>query len=124
MDKDLRAFWRRFQGGIEVAVASAAADKLLGIRDGFVRYFHEGLGRPIPVAVVPQQSGDEPLGLPLSDEETIELARSKAAALRESLGQAYHFYAAAEGGLQHARHAAEALKSFPQPACARENRCC
>jgi len=80
-------------------VASSAADKLLGIRDGFVRYFHEGLGRPIPIAVVPQQSGDEPLGLPLTDEETIELARGKAAAVRESLGQAYHFYAAAEGGL-------------------------
>ncbi len=99
MDKDLRAFWRRFQGGIEIAVASSAADKLLGIRDGFVRYFHQGLGRPIPIAVVPQQAGEEPLGLPLSDEETIELARSKAAAVREELGQAYHFYAAAEGGL-------------------------
>jgi non-canonical (house-cleaning) NTP pyrophosphatase len=99
MEKDLRAFWRRFQSGIEVAVASAAPDKLLGIRDGFIRYFHDGLGRPIPVAVVPHQSGDEPMGLPLSDEETIELARGKAAALRTSLGQAYHFYAAAEGGL-------------------------
>lgn len=80
-------------------MASAAADKLLGIRDGFIRYFHDGLGRPIPIAVVPQQSGDDPLGLPLSDEETIELARKKAAELRETLGQAYHFYAAAEGGL-------------------------
>ena len=99
MDKDLRAFWRRFQGGIEIAVASSAADKLLGIRDGFVRYFHDGLGRPIPIAVVPQQSGEEPLGLPLSDEETIEMARQKAAALRSELGQSYHFYAAAEGGL-------------------------
>ena len=99
MERDLRAFWRRFQGGIEVAVASAAADKLLGIRDGFMRYFHDGLGRPIPIAVVPQQTGDEPLGLPLSDEETIELARAKAAELRESLGKTYHFYAAAEGGL-------------------------
>lgn len=99
MEKDLRAFWRRFQGGIEVAVASAAPDKLLGIRDGFVRCFHEGLGRPIPIAVVPQSSGDEPLGLPLSDEETIRLARDKAANLRETLSDAYHFYVAAEGGL-------------------------
>ena len=80
-------------------MASSAADKLLGIRDGFVRYFHDGLGRPIPIAVVPQQSGEEPLGLPLSDEETIEMARQKAAALRSELGQSYHFYAAAEGGL-------------------------
>lgn len=80
-------------------MASAAADKLLGVRDGFVRYFHEGLGRPIPIAVVPQQSGEDPLGLPLSDEETIALARQKAAALREELGQTYHFYTASEGGL-------------------------
>ena len=80
-------------------MASSAADKLLGIRDGFVRYFHEGLGRPIPIAVVPQADGDDALGLPLSDEETIELARSKAIALREELGQTYHFYAASEGGL-------------------------
>jgi len=80
-------------------VASSAADKLLGIRDGFMRYFHEGLGRPIPIAVVPHQGGDEALGLPLSDEETIDLARRQAVALREELGQTYHFYAGSEGGL-------------------------
>ncbi len=99
MARDLRAFWRRFQGGVEVAVASSAADKLLGIRDGFIRYFHDGLGRPIPIAVVPQSSGDDPLGLPLSDEATIALARRKASTMRESLGSDYHFYAASEGGL-------------------------
>ena len=99
MERDLRAFWRRFQDGIEVAVASAAADKLLGVRDGFVRYFHQGLGRQLPIAVVPQQIGEPMLGLPLSDEETIELARAKAAELRETFGAAYHFYVAAEGGL-------------------------
>lgn len=99
MAKDLRAFWRRFHSGIEVAVASSAADKLIGVRDGFVRYFHHGLGRPIPIAVVPQPSGDDPWGLPLSDEDTIELARRKASEIRERLGSAYHFYAAPEGGL-------------------------
>lgn len=82
-----------------MAVASSAADKLIGVRDGFIRYFHHGLGRPIPIAVVPQPSGDGPLGLPLSDEATIELARQKASAIRERLGSAYHFYAATEGGL-------------------------
>lgn len=97
--RDLRAFWRRFQDGIEVAVASSAADKLLGIRDGFIRYFHEGLGRPIPIAVVAQESGEDASGLPLTHEETIALARAKAVGLRERLGDAYHFYAASEGGL-------------------------
>ena len=99
MERDLRAFWRRFQDGIEIAVASSAADKLLGVRDGFVRYFHQGLGRQLPIAVVPQQIGEPMLGLPLSDEETIELARDRAAELRETFGAAYHFYVAAEGGL-------------------------
>ena len=35
----------------------------------------------------------------MSDEETIKLARSKVVQLREELGNSYHFYAAAEGGL-------------------------
>ena len=39
---------------IGVAVGSDLPDKLLGVRDGFVRYFHHGLQRPVPVAVVPQ----------------------------------------------------------------------
>ncbi len=99
MERDLRAFWNRFQAGIEVAVASAAPDKLLGVRDGFLRYFHQGLGRPIPVAVVQQQVEEGGLGLPLSDEATIELARGRAAELRARLGDTYHFYVGAEGGL-------------------------
>lgn len=49
--------------------------------------------------MVPQQLGEPKVGLTLSDEETIELARAKAARLRESFGAAYHFYVATEGGL-------------------------
>jgi non-canonical (house-cleaning) NTP pyrophosphatase len=99
MQRDLRAFWSRFQAGIEVAVASSAPDKLLGVRDGFLRCFHDGLGRPIPIAVVPHQDGNERLGLPMSDEETIRLARRRATELREELGATYHFYVGSEGGL-------------------------
>jgi non-canonical (house-cleaning) NTP pyrophosphatase len=99
MQRDLRAFWSRFQAGIEVAVASSAPDKLLGVRDGFLRCFHDGLGRPIPIAVVPHQDGNERLGLPMSDEETIQLARRRATELREELGATYHFYVGCEGGL-------------------------
>lgn len=80
-------------------MASSAADKLLGVRDGFIRYFHRGLGRPLPIAVVPQQIGEPRIGLPLSDEETIALARRRAIGLREAFGGAYHFYVGAEGGL-------------------------
>ncbi|MEE8277946.1 MAG: DUF84 family protein [Thermoanaerobaculia bacterium] len=99
MDEDLRAFLSRFQTGIEVAVARPAPDKLLGIRDGFMRYFRQGLGRAVPVVVVPHDAAESRVGLPLSDEETVCLARHQALELRQRLGKAYHFYASAEGGL-------------------------
>ena len=54
MSIDLKYFWQRLQTGIEVAVAGHAADKLLGVRDGFLRFFHDGLDRTVSVAVVPQ----------------------------------------------------------------------
>jgi non-canonical (house-cleaning) NTP pyrophosphatase len=96
---DLTEFWRRFSTGVEVAVVGSQPDKLLGVRDGFRRYLHQGLHRPLPVAVVPHAEADEPNALELSDEATVEMARQKAARLGEQLGSAYHFYAAAEGGL-------------------------
>ncbi len=99
MVRDPRAFWSRFQTGIEVAVARPAADKLFGIRDGFRRYFQDTLGRSVPVVVVPHEEAAERTRLPLSDEETIQLARRQAMELRQSLGDTYHFYAGAEGGL-------------------------
>ena len=84
---------------MEVAVASTVPEKLLGVRDGFHRYFRQGMGRNLPIAVVPQKVGEDRLGLTLTDEETILLARSRAAQLREQLGKTYHFYVGAEGGL-------------------------
>lgn len=80
-------------------MASATPDRLLGVRDGFVRYFHQVLQRPISVAVVPQTVEERPAGLPLSDEETIALARRHACDLKERLGGAYQFYVASEGGV-------------------------
>lgn len=99
MQPDLKAFWERFPSGIEVAVASAASDKLLGIREGFLRYFHHGVGRPVPVAVVPHRETEELSGLCFSDEDTVEMARGRALKLREELGDTYHFYVGSEGGL-------------------------
>ena len=99
MRSDLKAFWRRFQDGVEVAVGSNAPDKLLGVRDGFLRYFYEGLDQPVPVAVVPQTLTEDRGGLCLSDEETVGLARSRARELHDALQDAYDFYAASEGGL-------------------------
>jgi non-canonical (house-cleaning) NTP pyrophosphatase len=95
----LTEFWNRFPTGVEVAVAGVHPDKLLGVRDAFRRYLYEGLDHPLPVAVVPQAEDDEPSGLELTDEATVEQARGKALRLEERLGTTYHFYVAAEGGL-------------------------
>lgn len=97
---DLRDFWHRLQTGVSVAVAAPTPEKLLGVRDGVLRYFREHLGRPISAAVVPQPDADDhAAGLPLSDEEAFELASRRAGALAERLGDAYHFYVASEGTL-------------------------
>jgi non-canonical (house-cleaning) NTP pyrophosphatase len=99
MAADLRAFWDTFQSGIEIAVGSSASHKLLGVRDGFLRYFHEGVHRPIPVVIVPHGEVEAQGCLPVSDEEAIAAARGEAQALEGQLGGTYHFYAASEGGL-------------------------
>ncbi len=83
MERDLRDFWQRFQTGIRIAVGSDLPDKLLGVRDGFVRYFHHGLHRPVPVSVLPQPVDDDETLPPLSDAEILELARRRAAWLEE-----------------------------------------
>lgn len=99
MPADLRAFWDRFQKGIEIAVGSSASHKLLGVRDGFLRYFHDGLHRFAPVVIVPHGEVEVPSCLPVSDEEAIAAARKEAHELERQLGDAYHFYVASEGGL-------------------------
>ncbi|QQR72721.1 MAG: DUF84 family protein [Holophagales bacterium] len=101
MASDLREFWHRFQTGVEVAVAGTSPDVLLGVREGLLRFFHDGLDRPVPVAVVPQEGGSsEPAhGLALSDEEIVAAARSQSAALRDRLLGSYHLYIGTAGGL-------------------------
>jgi len=99
MAADLRAFWERFQTGIEIAVGSSSSHKLLGVRDGFLRYFHEGLHRSIPVVIVPHAEVEVQPCLPITDEEAISAARRETAEMQSALGDAYHFYVASEGGL-------------------------
>lgn len=99
MTTDLRDFWQRLQTGVAVAVATSTPEKLLGVRDGFLRYFREGLGRSLSVAVVPQHEDAAPHGLPASDQEAMALAGRDAERLARRLGSAYHFYVASEGGL-------------------------
>lgn len=99
MTSHLKDFWQRLQTGVEVAVAGNTPDKLLGVRDGFVRFFEEGLARRVSVAVVPQPLEEPPVGLPISDAEVVRLARQHTAEMEERLAATYHFYVAAEAGL-------------------------
>lgn len=99
MAPDLRDFWQRLQTGLAVLVDRPTPEKLLGIRDGTTRFFHERLGQPLPVAVVPSEGSADPSGLPLSDAEVVSRARRRARKLYELLGDEYHLYAVSEGGL-------------------------
>lgn len=99
MTTDSKNFWQRFQTGIEVAVGGDLPDKLLGVREGFLRYFHDGLERPVPVAVVPQPQDEVHTPLPLTDGEILRLARERCRSLEERLGESYAFYVGTETGL-------------------------
>ncbi len=99
MAQHLRQFLGQFQRGIEVCVAGGGADTLLGVREAFRRFFQDGLGKPVPVAVVPQEGEARAWGLALSDDEALARARQAARGLEEKLPGVYHFYLAAEGGL-------------------------
>jgi non-canonical (house-cleaning) NTP pyrophosphatase len=100
MSMDLKYFWQRLQTGVEVAVAGHAPDKLLGVRDGFLRFFHDGLDRTVSVAIVPQSVEEEPVGLLVTDEEVVRQARKGVMELEQRLGNTYHFYIANEGGIE------------------------
>jgi non-canonical (house-cleaning) NTP pyrophosphatase len=99
MTRDLNTFWQRLRSGVEVAVAGSTSDRLLGVRDGFLRFFHDGLARAVSVAVVPQTVAEEPVGLPPSDEEVLRFARRRIDEMERRLGDQYHFYVSTEGGI-------------------------
>lgn len=99
MVTDLKNFWQKLQSGIEVAVAGNNSETLLGIRDGFLRFFHDGHDKTVPVVVVAQNVEPAPIGLPVSDEEVIRLLRRYLDEMQERLGDNYQFYMASEGGI-------------------------
>lgn len=70
------------------------------MREAFRRYFHDGLGRPVPVAVVPQEEERRLRGIASSDADAIEAARSASEALAGRLGDNYQFYVATEAAIQ------------------------
>jgi non-canonical (house-cleaning) NTP pyrophosphatase len=99
MVTDTKNFWQKLQSGVEIAVAGNHPETLLGIRDAFLRFFHDGLDKIVSVAVVPHAVEPPPIGLPVSDEETLALARGYVKEMEERLGDTYQFYMAAEGGI-------------------------
>lgn len=74
-------------------------DKLFGVRDGFLRYFQDGLARSVPVSVVPQRQEDAQTPLPLSDAGILSLARRRAHDLERQHGDSYAFHVGSEAGL-------------------------
>lgn len=92
-------FWQRLKNGLEVAVSPARPDVLLGVRDGFLRFFHDGMATPVAVAVVGQNEEEGHQGLLLSDDDVVRCALSHARAMHERLAGAYHFYVTSEAGL-------------------------
>lgn len=99
MGQDLTDFWNRFQSGIDVAVAGNLPDKLLGVRDGFLRYFRERTTRFGPIHVVPHPQDEAHVPLPLEDLEILELARRRAHDLRSAEPEGHAFYVGSETGL-------------------------
>lgn len=97
------AFWERLSGrasGLEIAVASSSSDQLLGVRDGFLRYFRDSLGRSLSLALVPHAEHEHDGSLPLSDAEAVSVARRESRDLADALGEEYHFYVGSEGGIR------------------------
>ncbi|MCZ6507400.1 MAG: DUF84 family protein [Acidobacteria bacterium] len=86
--------------GVEVAVASSRSESLLAVREGFVRYFHKGLDRPVPVAAVPQEVEDVLRGLESTDDGMVARCLERTRELESRLGDAYQFYVGVEEGLE------------------------
>jgi non-canonical (house-cleaning) NTP pyrophosphatase len=99
MVRDIRDFWHRFQSGVDVAVASQLPDKLLGVRDGFLRYFQERYRRAGSIRVLPHPENEARAPLPLEDAEILNLARQRTLDLERAHPDEYSFYVGSESGL-------------------------
>ena len=79
-------------------MAGSTPDELLGVRDGFLRYLHDGLDRPVAVVVVPHPDGDVRAGLPVGDEVVVSTTLERARKLQQGLANHYHFFVASAAG--------------------------
>ena len=100
IQRELSDFWARLPTGIEVAVGSNDPEKLLGVRDGFLRYFRDGLLQPVSVSVVAEPDPDEDTSyIPLSDQEILARARDRVLELRSRSRRDCLFFACSEAGV-------------------------
>lgn len=100
MAEHLKDFFRRLQAGVEVAVAEPSSEHLLGVRDGFLRYFEHGIRHALPVSVRAETATATGGSLAQSEEEAIAVARSRALRLRDQFGDRYLFFVSSEVGLR------------------------
>lgn len=94
---ELKEFWRRLKTGVEVTVAGHTADKLLGVRDGFLRFFQERHLKEVTVVVVPQTVSETALGILTSDEQVLQVSQRHVREMEAKVGSDYHFFVATEG---------------------------
>ncbi len=80
-------------------MAGNLPDKLLGVRDGFLRYFTQRYSQAGPIRVVPHLQDEAATPLPLQDLEILKLARDRAHGLQRLDPETYAFYVGTESGL-------------------------
>jgi len=97
MQSNLKEFWRRLQANVDVVVASRDPEHLLGVRDGFRRFFHYGLQRDVAIAVRPGPAELQRSALWPSAEKTLVMAHRNAESLRREIDSAPFCVGAEEG---------------------------
>lgn len=83
MQPNLKEFWSRLQDSVDVLVASRDPEHLLGVRDGFRRFFWHGLGRDVSVVVRPGPPRLEQSSLWSTAEQTLTAAQRSAEGLQQ-----------------------------------------
>lgn len=96
IDKEL---WLPLQSTLRIAVASSSSDKLLGVRDGFLRFLRSGMQSDALVAVSSGLEDTRSEVVPASDEEAMRMAKKKLERLEAASDSHFHCRVASEGGL-------------------------
>lgn len=80
-------------------MGTSQADKLLGVRDGFQRYFQDGVRRALPISVKAEPDPRDGTCIPLTDEECLARANERVVALRARTDPSTLFCVCSEMGI-------------------------